>query len=94
MCIRHGGTKSHGLFDSFRERVRLRLHGRPTNSTCDRRRVANEMHSIPFLPNESGPVRKVIRLFLTAKVRLVSEASVGDGKHLHFVLGNKAAVEE
>ena len=49
--------------------------------------------TIPFLPNESGPVRKVICPFLTAGVRLVSEAGVGDGKHLCYVPGKKAAFE-
>ena len=32
--------------------------------------------------------------FLRTKIRLVSEACVGDGEHLHFVQGKKAAFEE
>ena len=52
------------------------------------------MHPMPFLSNESGPVRKVIRPFLTAEIRLVSEASIGNGEHLHFVTGKKSAFEE
>ena len=49
---------------------------------------------IPFLSNESGPVRKVIRPFLTAEVRLVSETSIGNGEHIHFVPGEKSAFDE
>ena len=32
--------------------------------------------------------------FLTAEIRLVSEASVSNGEHLHFVPGEKSAFEE
>ena len=47
-----------------------------------------------FLSNDSGPVRKVIRPFLTVEIRLVSEASIGNSEHLHFVPGEKSAFEE
>ena len=32
--------------------------------------------------------------FLTAEIRLVSEASIRNSEHLHFVLGDKSAFEE
>ena len=39
-------------------------------------------------------MREVIRPFLTAEIRLVSEAGIGNSEHLHFVPGEKSAFEE
>ena len=50
------------------------------------RRVANEMHSHTVFAERVRTSEESHPPSLTAEVRLVSEASVGNGKHLHLFL--------
>ena len=63
------GTESHGLFDSVWEDGRLRFNEMHFRTVFAERVKTSEESHPSFLPSEG---------------RLVSEADVGDGNHLHF----------
>ena len=94
MCISQGSTESHGFFDSVWDSICFRLQSGSTHSTYDRRGITNQMHPHTFFLKRIWSSEKSHPPFLTAEIWLVSEASIGNGEHLHIVPGEKSAFEE